>query len=65
MAFKTPAGGFKLRSWILAALVLVIILPVSWYLSVKLEGEMPAIEMDEIRDVLPAKSAYRRYSHST
>jgi murein DD-endopeptidase MepM/ murein hydrolase activator NlpD len=40
----------------LTAIILIIILPVAWYLSIKLEGEKPAIEMGEIRAVLPAKS---------
>ncbi|MCU0597690.1 MAG: M23 family metallopeptidase [Desulfobacterales bacterium] len=56
MVFKTPASGFKVRAWLLTACVLIIILPVVWYLSIKLEGEKPVIEMDEIRGALPSKS---------
>jgi hypothetical protein len=56
MIFNKPTGRTSIRMLLLTALVLIIILPAVWFLYMKLEGEMPAIEMGEIPSVLSAKS---------
>lgn len=48
----------SIRMLILTALVLVIIAPAAWYVFMKLETEMPVIEMGEIPPAFPAKSEF-------
>jgi murein DD-endopeptidase MepM/ murein hydrolase activator NlpD len=56
MILNKQAGRTSIRMLVFSVLVLTIILPAVWYLYLKLEGEMPAIEMGEIPLVFPAKS---------
>lgn len=62
MMFKKQDKGKKFKKWLLIVLVIVVVIPLTWVLFTKLEGEKPAIDLDLNSEVLPADFEIHGYA---
>ena len=54
MMFKRQDKGKKLKKWLLIVLLVLVILPLTWVLFIRFEGEKPIVELRLLSNIVPA-----------